>query len=287
MVLEARPRDLGGGLTVGRVLPAIARRFVGPFVFLDHMGPVDDLGPGVRPHPHLNLATVTYLIDGRLLHRDSLGTTQVITPGAINWMSAGRGIAHSERPPEPGVAAPLHGLQIWVGLPRAHEDDAPFFQHAPAESLPEVDERGARMRVLLGTAFGATSPVVTRSPMFYADVHLSAGAELALPADHVERAAYVLDGAVTAGGVEIAPRHLAVFARGGTPVVRAERATRLVVLGGEPLDGPRYIWWNFVSSSRERIVAAAEDWRAGRFPRIPGDDVEHVPAPDGPRFASD
>jgi redox-sensitive bicupin YhaK (pirin superfamily) len=283
LVLEARPRDLGDGLTVGRVLPAIARRFVGPFVFLDHMGPIADHAVAVRPHPHLHLATVTYLFEGELVHRDSIGSHQTITPGAINWMVAGRGIAHSERS---RVPARMHGLQIWVGLPRAHEDTAPAFQHAPVDSLPVLDERGVHARVLLGSAFGVTSPVATLSPMFYVDAHLAAGSELAVPAGHTDRAVYVIDGEVTIDDAVLAPRHMAVLAQNATPVLRAARAARVMLLGGEPLDGPRYMWWNFVSSSRERITAAAEDWRAGRFATIPGDDVEFVPAPDGPRFAS-
>ena len=287
LLLEARRRDLGGGLTVGRVLPALARRFVGPFLFLDHMGPIDGEGVAVRPHPHLHLATVTYLFEGEILHRDSIGSRQAITPGAINWMTAGRGIAHSERPPEPPRAQRMHGLQIWVGLPRASEDVAPGFQHAPADSLPAIEDRGARVRVLAGSAFGVTSPVTTLSPLFYVDVELHAGAEIAVPIDVTDRAAYVIDGSISVDGGQVDPRHMAVFARGSAPVLRAERGARLVILGGEPLDGPRYMWWNFVSSSRERIVAAAEDWRAGKFPTIPGDDVDLTPAPEGPHFAKD
>jgi redox-sensitive bicupin YhaK (pirin superfamily) len=284
LVLEARPRDLGGGLKVGRVLPMIARRFVGPFVFLDHMGPIDEAGMSVKPHPHLHLATVTYLFDGEILHRDSVGSKQLITPGAINWMVAGRGIAHSERRPDPDATHRMHGLQIWVGLPRAHEDVAPSFQHAPASTIPVIDDRGMHASVLLGTAFGVTSPVATLSPMFYADVRLAPGSEIAVP-ESTDRAAYVIDGAITVDDVTVEARHMAIFTRGAT-VVRAERAARLVLLGGEPLDGPRYMWWNFVSSSKDRIMAAAEDWRAGRFAKIPGDEIEFVPAPDGPRFAT-
>jgi redox-sensitive bicupin YhaK (pirin superfamily) len=286
VMLEARPRDLGGGLTVGRVLPTIARKFIGPFVFLDHMGPVEGVGASVRPHPHLHLATVTYLFDGEIMHRDSVGSQQLIAPGAINWMIAGRGIAHSERSPMPLGPTRMHGLQIWVGLPRAKEDVDPSFQHTPAAAIPTVEDRGAHVRVLAGSAFGAVSPVATLSPLFYVDVRLAPGAEIAVPVEVADRGAYVIDGAVSTGDVRIEARHMAVFSRGSAPVLRAERETRLVLIGGEPLDGPRYIWWNFVSSSRERIVAAAEAWRAGKFPRIPGDDVEHIPAPDGPSFAS-
>jgi len=272
---------------VGRVLPQLARRSVGPFLFLDHMGPADEGAIVVRPHPHLHLATVTYLVEGQILHRDSIGSHQLITPGAINWMVAGRGIAHSERAPVPQVVPRVHGLQLWVGLPRAHEDAEPSFQHAAADTLPTVEDRGAHVRVLAGAAFGATSPVATMSPLFYVDVRLAAGAEVAVPSGYAERAAYVLDGSVTADGVQVEPRHMAVFSRESSPVLRAERETRLVMLGGDPLDGPRYLWWNFVSSSRERIIAAAEDWRAGRYPKIPGDEIELTPAPAGPHFAKD
>jgi redox-sensitive bicupin YhaK (pirin superfamily) len=282
MILEARPRDLGG-FTVGRVLPTVQRRFVGPFVFLDHMGPesVDELA--VRPHPHLNLATVTYLFDGEIVHRDSLGSKQSITPGAINWMSAGRGIVHSERIARDGTAHRVHGLQMWVGLPRAVEEQAPFFKHHPSSALPIVEAGGAQIRVLGGTAFGATSPVEIASPLFYADVKLAAGARVEVPAGFAERAVYVIEGAVAIGDVTVEPRKLAMIARDAKPVVTATIASRLVVLGGEPLDGPRYLWWNFVSSSKERILDAAASWRAGSFPKVPGDD-DYTPAPEGPRF---
>jgi hypothetical protein len=288
-LLDARPRDLGG-FTVGRVLPQViahtdagARRFVGPFVFLDHMGPASVAELAVRPHPHMHLATVTYLFDGEIVHRDSLGSLQTITPGAINWMCAGSGIVHSERIAKDGAQHRVHGLQIWVGLPRAAEDSAPVFTHHPADTLPIVTAGGARVRVLGGTAFGVTSPVVLASPLFYADVQLDAGARVEVPAGFAERAAYVIDGNVACGDTAIPPRTMALFTRDPT-VLRAETPSRLVVLGGEPLDGPRYMWWNFVSSSRERIVEAATRWRDGGFPPVPG-DAEHTPAPDGPRFA--
>ncbi len=284
--LEARPRDLGG-FTVGRVLPAIGRRMVGPFTFLDHMGPADVDELAVRPHPHINLATVTYLFRGEILHRDSLGSKQAITPGAINWMSAGRGIAHSERVARDGTTHPVHGLQLWVALPTAQEETEPFFHHHPAATLPEVTERGATIRVLCGTAFGATSPVRTVSPMFYADLALEPGARVTLPAAYRERALYVVEGAVAIRGHRLEPRHLAVIAAGHEPVIEADGPTRLVALGGEPLDGPRYMWWNFVSSSQDRILEAAARWRAGGFPKVADDTVEFTPAPaDGPRFGS-
>ncbi|MBX3158879.1 MAG: pirin family protein [Deltaproteobacteria bacterium] len=278
-VIAARARDLGG-VVVDRVLPAIGRKAIGPFLFLDHMGPTET-ALTVRPHPHIHLATVTYLFEGAIMHRDSLGSVQLITPGAINWMVAGKGIVHSERPPEtPGR---LHGLQIWVGLPSALEDSAPSFVHTPAEAMPVVARPGARIRVLAGSAFGATSPVVTQSPLFYADLELDAGAELELPAEYAERAVYVVDGSINVGGAtDLAARHLAVLTAGSVAPIRALTPARAVVFGGEPLDGMRHMWWNFVSSSRERIAAAADDWRNRRFPHIPDDDTDLIPAPAGP-----
>jgi redox-sensitive bicupin YhaK (pirin superfamily) len=284
-MLDARPRDLGG-FHVGRVLPATTRRFVGPFVFLDHMGPedLDELdGFAVRPHPHMHLATVTYLFEGEITHRDSLGTKQVIQPGAINWMTAGRGIVHSERATAQR-AKRVHGLQLWVGLPTKHEDVEPMFEHQPSDALPVVGGGGAHLRILAGTAFGKTSPVQSLSPLFYVEVRLAAGARLAVPTEYEDRAAYVIDGEVTSGAAKIEPRHMAVFERGTKPVLRATTESRLVLLGGEPLDGPRYMWWNFVSSSKDRIIEAAQTWRAGGFPVVPGDENERIPAPDGPRF---
>ena len=284
-ILEARPRDLGG-FTVGRVLPAPTRRAVGPFVFLDHMGPAEaQPGFAVRPHPHLHLATVTYLFAGEVMHRDSLGSEQLITPGAINWMTAGTGIAHSERAPAVLTAKDMHGLQLWVGLPKAFEDSPPAFSHTPSSALPQVDDAGALIRILAGTAFGATSPVKTMSPLFYVEVRLAAGARVPVPAEHVDRAMYVVEGTVSVGNTRLDARRMAVFNRGTTPVIVAETDARVVMLGGEPLDGPRYIWWNFVSSSPERIVEAAHAWRERRFPLIPNDDREFIPAPDeDPRF---
>jgi hypothetical protein len=276
--LEARPRDLGG-FSVGRVLPAIGRKMIGPFAFLDHLGPASVDEMAVRPHPHINLATVTYLFQGEVMHRDSVGSKQLITPGAINWMNAGRGIAHSERIANTGTQHRVHGLQLWVALPQAYEESEPYFRHHPAASLPELGERGATIRVLVGSAFGLSSPVDTVSPMIYADISLDPGAKLELPADHAERAIYVVDGAVTLGADRLEVRHLAVIAKGARPIVQADGPTRLVLLGGEPLDGPRYIWWNFVSSSQERIRDAAEKWRAGRFTKVFDDSVEFTPAP--------
>ena len=288
-IVEARPRDLGG-FTVGRVLPAIAQKAVGPFVFLDHMGPADVPSDGfaVRPHPHIHLATVTYLFDGEIHHRDSVGSSKLITPGAINWMTAGTGIVHSERSPVPRQVSTVHGLQLWVGLPKKHEDSAPAFEHTPASAIPEIEDAGARLRVLAGNAFGATSPVTTLSPLFYVEARLEPGARVPVPADHVDRAAYVVEGEIRVGDTTIGPRQLVVFERGTAPVIEAVTSARFAMLGGEPLDGPRYIWWNFVSSSSDRIVEAAHQWRAQQFPKVPGDDVEHIPAPsDDPRFAKE
>lgn len=281
--IDGRPRDLGG-LHISRVLPALRKRFVGPYVFLDHMGPEEAGEIVVRPHPHIHLATVTYLFNGAIHHRDTLGYHQVIEPGAINWMNAGKGIAHSER--SHGKLA-MHGLQLWVGLPRAVEDSDPSFTHYPAASLPTFQADGANVRVLVGTTYGVTSPVRTLSPMFYLDVELEPGARLGVPGGHEERAAYVVHGSVTIGNERLEPGRLAVFARNAQPVIAAgDQPARLVLLGGEPLDGPRYMFWNFVSSDKDRIIEALHDWRDGKFAKIPGDDVDFIPAPpEDPHFA--
>jgi redox-sensitive bicupin YhaK (pirin superfamily) len=283
-VVVPRASDLGGGFTVLRALPSAQRRMVGPFVFLDQMGPVQlEAGTGldVRPHPHIGLATVTYLFDGEILHRDSLGSVQPIRPGELNWMTAGRGIAHSERTAaELRPAGPrLSGLQAWVGLPARDEETEPAFVHHGADSLPVLDDAGLSIRVIAGEAFGARSPVATRSPLFYADVTLAPGARLQVPPEHEERAAYIVAGAVEIDGVRHPAGRLLVFRRGAAVVLSATAATRLMLLGGEPLDGPRYVWWNFVSSSRERIEQAKDDWRAGRFTPVPG-ETEFIPLPE-------
>lgn len=284
-IIEARTRDLGG-FAVGRVLPTLGRRFVGPFVFFDHMLPADAGELAVRPHPHIHLGTVTYLFEGEILHRDSLGSKQLIQPGAINWMSAGQGIVHSERTPARATTMHHHGIQLWVGLPREKEDSAPTFTHYPADTLPVVGETGMQARVLLGKAFGATSPVETFWPMFYADVSVEPGARISLPAGYAERAAYVIAGALVANGHRIEPRRMALFSAGAEPVLQADGPTRVLLLGGDPLDGPRYIWWNFVSSSPDRIIQAVHDWRADKFPKIADDHVEFIPAPEeDPHFA--
>lgn len=282
LMIEVRSRDLGG-MHVGRVLPALRRRSVGPFVFLDHMGPTDAGEISVRPHPHINLATVTYLFEGAIHHRDSLGVHQVIEPGAINWMNAGSGIVHSERS---HGAMPMHGLQLWVALPKSAEESAAAFDHYPASAIPFFDDGGVKGHVLAGAAYGLTSPVKTKSPLFYLDLELQAGARVDLP-PYSERAVYVLEGAVTVDDQRIEPRKMAVFTKSSKSVVVAEMTTRLVILGGEPLDGPRYIWWNFVSSDQKRIVDAIHSWKDGGFPKVPGDDVEFIPAPpEEPHFAT-
>jgi redox-sensitive bicupin YhaK (pirin superfamily) len=283
-VIDARPRDLGG-FAVGRVLPAAACRHVGPFVFFDHMGPAD-FAPGrgidVRPHPHIGLATVTYLFEGEIVHRDNLGSHQPIRPGDVNWMIAGKGIAHSERtgPELRRAGSRQHGLQLWVGLPLAREETEPEFQHHPAETLPLLETAGARIRVLAGSAYRETSPVKTCSPLFYADVAMPAGSELPVPSEHEERAAYVVDGAIVCGNEHAERGRMLVFAKGAEIALRAATDARIALLGGAPLDGERHIWWNFVSSSKARIEQAKRDWKEGRFPRVPGDEAEFIPLPE-------
>ncbi|MCC6807058.1 MAG: pirin family protein [Deltaproteobacteria bacterium] len=281
-IIDARPRDLGG-LEVRRVLPSMARRMVGPFTFFDEMGAVE-LSPGqgvdVRPHPHIGLATVTYLFEGELLHRDSLGSHQLIRPGDINWMTAGRGIVHSERTPgDRKAAARLHGLQLWVALPQAYEETTPSFHHHPGETLPVRDSDGVHLRVLAGTAYGMTSPVEILSPLFYVEALMPAGRELALPPEYEERCIYVIEGAIHTGAEGAEAGRMLVFDPKTQVVLRAERASRIVLLGGAPLEGKRYIDWNFVSSSKEKIEQAKRDWKDGRFPKVPGDEVEFVPLP--------
>ena len=255
-VIDSRPRDLGG-FAVRRVLPSVARRMVGPFTFLDQMGPAVAPGRGidVRPHPHIGLATVTYLFEGEIVHRDSLGCHEAIRPGDINWMTAGRGIVHSERtsPELRQQGSRLHGLQLWVALPTAHEEIEPSFRHHPAATIPGRDHDGVRLRMLAGAAYGMTSPVEALSPLFYLDAVMPAGSELPLPEEHEERAVYVVEGALQVGAERGDAGRMLVFTSGVKVVVRAEQPTRVVLLGGAPLDGRRYIDWNFVSSSKQRL----------------------------------
>lgn len=281
-VVQARPRDLGG-FTVGRALPSPVRRLVGPFIFFDHMGPADfapGTGVDVRPHPHIGLATVTYLFEGELLHRDSLGSQQFIRPGDVNWMVAGRGIVHSERISEERRAngQKLHGIQAWVALPSELESGEPAFYHHPVSSLPLIEREGVRMRLIAGHAYGQRSAVQVASPTFYLDAQLEAGASVTLPDEHEERAFYVVEGRVSVGGREFTPRSLAVARVGASVQINSVEPSRLMLLGGAHL-GERFIEWNFVSSSREKIDAAKVAWRAREFPIVPGDEVEFIPLP--------
>ncbi len=289
-LIKPHTKDLGGGFVVRRLLPAASRQAVGPFIFFDHFGPLA-VAPGdnhdVRPHPHIGLATVTYLFDGAMMHRDSTGAVQRIEPGAVNWMTAGRGIVHSERTPDDlrGRAHTSHGLQLWAALPAADEAVEPSFAHTPAAAIPELEVGGATVRVLIGSAFGAESPVAVRSPTLYLDLLLNAGDALPLP-PAAERAVYVVDGAVTLDGVPLAPATMTVLVPGDEPLLAAEGAARVVLIGGEPL-GRRVLWWNFVASERERLAEAAAAWAQGpgvagdaaaRFPQVPGES-EFIPAP--------
>jgi len=282
-VIEPRPRDLGG-FEVRRVLPAGGRQMVGPFIFFDHMGPAE-FAPGggidVRPHPHVCLATVTYLFTGEIVHRDSLGFVQPIRPGDVNWMTAGRGIVHSERtdPELRKTGTRIHGIQSWVALPKSAEESDPAFFHHPAASLPTIEREGVRMRVIAGTAFGQRSPVAVFSETLYVDVALTKGGQLEVPDEHRERAIYVAEGRIAFDGAEFDGGRMIVLDEGATAAIRAAADSRLLLVGGAPMDGPRYIWWNFVASSRERIDRARDDWAAQRFAKVPG-ETEFIPLPD-------
>jgi len=276
-------RDLGDGFKVRRALPSAKRRMLGPFVFLDEMGPARfaaGTGLDVRPHPHIGLATLTYLFEGEILHQDSLGVRQPIRPGDVNWMIAGRGIVHSERTPQALRAAgsSAWGLQCWLALPQREEERSPSFTHHGKDELPCGAEKGTELRIVAGGFLGMRSPVPMLSECFYADAMLAAGTELAIPAEYEERGAYIVDGRIAVDGQSFERGQLLVFKPGMQAVVSAVAAARLVLLGGEPL-GARYLWWNFVSSSRERIEQAKEDWRAGRFGGVPG-DPEFIPLPE-------
>ncbi len=289
-LIVPRARDLGG-FEVRRVLPAGKRQMVGPFIFFDQMGPADfaaGKGIDVRSHPHIGLATVTYLYSGELQHRDSLGTNQMIYPGAVNWMIAGRGITHSERTSQPTRqdAHDIFGIQTWVALPKSAEETAAGFEHCPAEKLPSFSSEGAEARLILGTAYGEKAPVKTFSDMFYVDVTLQPGAALPLPEEHEERGVYISQGSCTLAGTDYEAGQMAVFRRGAKVTMTAgEKGARLMLLGGETMDGPRFIWWNFVASSQEMIEAAKEawregDWDRGRFQLPPDDKDEFIPLPE-------
>jgi len=275
-----------GGFEVRRALPTAKRRLVGPFIFFDRMGPAI-LRAGqaldVRPHPHIGLATVTYLFDGNIRHRDSLGTEMVIAPGDVNLMTAGRGIVHSERSPEELRGAPLSisGLQTWLALPDGGEEIAPLFENTARAVLPEIAEKGVDARVVIGSFDGVRSPVRTASETLYADIRLHAGGNIRIPAEAEERAIYVLEGSVVISGDRFPSDRLLVFRPGDEIVVSSENGAHFMLFGGASLGSKRYIWWNFVSSSKERIEQAKEEWKTGRFDIVPGDEEEFIPLPEG------
>lgn len=283
-VIVPRVHDIGG-LEVRRALPTARRQMVGPFIFWDQMGPARfPLGEGidVRPHPHIGLSTLTYLFDGEIMHRDSLGTEQPIRPGEVNWMTAGRGIVHSERTDTElrSKGAALYGIQAWVALPKAHEDVEPDFAHIASDQLPTIEGEGKRVRIVAGSLWGATSPLATFSEAIYADAILDTGARLPIPAEHAERAVYVAEGTVSIAGDRFECGQLLILHPGDAITVDAVSNARILVLGGEPMDGPRFIWWNFVASSKERIEDAKADWKAGRFAIVPSDAEEFIPLPE-------
>jgi redox-sensitive bicupin YhaK (pirin superfamily) len=283
-ILKSHSKDLGGGLIVSRVLPGHPRQMVGPFIFFDQMGPVT-VAPGqdvdVRPHPHIGLATVTWLFEGEMIHRDSLGVLQPIAPGDVNWMTAGRGIVHSERG-DPGrrkSARPMFGIQSWVALPEAHEDAEPSFSHHAAATLPRIRLPGVEMRLIAGDAYGERSPAPTFSPMFYLAVEMETGAALVLPPGHEERGIYLVQGEALVNDLPLPERNLAFDSSNDILRIQARGRSRLMLLGGAKMDGPRHIWWNFVASSRERIDAAKRRWREQRFAPVPG-ETEFIPLPE-------
>jgi len=285
-LIDGKQRDLGDGFVVRRMLPHLKARHVGPFVFFDQMGPAafgEDTGMDVRPHPHIGLATVTWLFDGAIRHRDSLGSHVDIHPGDVNWMTAGRGIVHSERTPpvERHNGQNLHGIQVWVALPKTHETIEPEFHHHPASELPRVDVDGGQLVVIAGDAFGVTSPVRVFAPMFFVEARLKRGARLTMPAHHAEWGAYVVEGAARFGDLDLNALDMGVAHDGEPPVLEACEDALVMLFGGAPLDGERHLWWNFVASSKELIEAAKADWAASaeRFPAVPGDEHERIPLP--------
>lgn len=283
-VIVPRARDLGG-FEVRRALPSAQRQMVGPFIFFDQMGPAQFIagkGMDVRPHPHIGLATVTYLFDGEITHRDSLGSALAIRPGEVNLMTAGRGIVHSERTGQEVRASGqnLFGIQSWMALPKSHEESAPEFAHHDVDALPRLDGEGKRVRVIMGSLYGETSPAKFPHESFYAEAVLAPGALLPLDPDYDERAVYIASGRIDVAGQSFDAGQLLVFRPGDRISILAESNARLMLLGGEPMDGPRHIWWNFVSSSQDRIDAAKNDWRRGRFDVVPGDETEFIPLPE-------
>lgn len=287
MIIEQRRRNLGGGMDVGRVLPFAKRRMVGPFIFFDHMGPLDlaagvDRSVDVRPHPHIGLSTVTYLFSGEVMHRDSLGYEMPVRPHEVNWMTAGRGITHSERFEKARAEGDhLHGIQAWVALPTADEETAPSFSHHEGDDLPAWSEAGVHGQLIAGSAYGLTASVRTHSPLFYAHLELETGARAEVPEGHSERAVYVAEGAIELGDQQLVAGQMAVLT-GSASSVRAIRPSKVMVLGGEPV-GERFLYWNFVSSSQDRLRQAAEDWTAGRMKLPDADDQEFIPLPDSPK----
>jgi len=282
-IITANRRSLGD-FEVGRVLPSPQRRMVGPFIFLDHMGPADfapGQGVNVRPHPHIGLSTVTYLFEGEIIHRDSLGYTQAIRPGEVNWMTAGKGIVHSERtdPFRRDIGARLHGMQAWVALPLDAEECEPGFEHYQGKDMPAYEGDGLYARLIAGEAYGAKSKVRTSSPMFYVHWEMGADVKATPPDGYAERAAYVVSGEVEVDGKTVTTGQMVVFTRGARPVVKSRVASTLMLLGGEPV-GERHIWWNFVSSSLERIEQAKAEWREGKMHLPVGDDLEFIPLPE-------
>ena len=288
--IPGKAHDLGDGFIVRRYLPQAARRSVGPFIFFDYFGPVDfppGRGVDVRPHPHIGLATVTYLFDGAQMHRDTLGSVQEIKPGDVNWMTAGRGIAHSERTGDATRAAGhrLQGIQTWVGLPEKDQESPPGFQHMDSADLPEREEFGVRLRMAVGESFGLASPIKTFSPIFYAEALFDTGGSFTVTPDHPERAIFIVEGDIQVGsenhGVHTHEAGTMLLLEAGeTVTLYSDSPARVMLLGGAKLDGHRYIWWNFVSASKERIEQAKADWQSGLFGKIPGDDMEFIPLPD-------
>ncbi len=282
-VIVPRAHDLGD-FEVRRALPAAKRQMIGPFIFFDQMGPTV-FGPGqaidVRPHPHIGLATVTWLVEGEIMHRDSLGSIQPIKPGEVNWMTAGSGIVHSERSPEDarGGGAPLYGLQAWLALPRIHEETEPMFAHYAAEEIPLIEDDGIQASLIAGTAWGQTSPVKVFTETVYADIRMRSGADFKLPPEIDERGVYVLSGRIEIAGTEFAEGTLIALKPDREIVVRATQGSHVFLLGGASMDGPRHVWWNFVSSSKERIETAKRDWMEGRFENVPG-ETKFIPLPE-------
>jgi redox-sensitive bicupin YhaK (pirin superfamily) len=286
IVIEARKAAISEAMEVKRILPFRMRRMVGPFIFMDHAGPVQavtdaSINLDVLPHPHIGLSTVSYLFGGQVTHRDSLGVEQIIRPGEVNWMTAGRGIAHSERFEDPSVLAGggLEMIQTWVALPEKDEEAAPAFDNYQPEELPIYTETGVWMRLIAGNAYGLRNDVKTHSPLFYLHVVLQAGARFGLPKEHSERGFYIAKGSIELNGITYNAGQMLVFTKGVDPLIIAKKPTTLMMLGGEPL-GERYIWWNFVSSRRERIEQAKEDWKQGRIILPPNDNDEFVPLPE-------